>query len=480
MIKKKAVSALIWSAAGQVGATGLSTMFVLIFARFVSPEDFGIFAIGSLLAALSAHLSGLGLSTALVQRATFDDDVFSTAFWISVGTATALAVAITALAGPIAALFSAVELGEIVPFMALAMVMANATALLSAILRREMNMKALANRTIAANLTSGAVATPLVINGYGAYALVTQYVIAAGLTLILTIFLTGWRARLQFQRNIASELLRYGIPVMKADFVSVFNMESPKFFIGLFLGTTTLGIYSMASRLLNMLLMIFATTLSSVAFPLLSETNRTTPERMKEMHLRILRLAALVYAPLFVLLAILSEEVVAIALGPNWAGAGNVTAILCLAGIPLSLGYVNGATAMALGYSQMRYRCILVGAVIGTLLLAVMAPFGLIWAGGALLLRSLVAETLLAKRVLRLASVPMRDLVPLLKVPVLGSGGIAVVAGLIYWALGPATALVKALCVVIFGIGVYTALVFLLDRSSVTEIRSLISARRSP
>jgi O-antigen/teichoic acid export membrane protein len=479
LIKKKAVSALIWSAAGQVGATGISTIFVLIFARFVSPEGFGIFAIGSLLAALSANLSGMGLSTALVQRETFDDDVFSTAFWISVGTATALAIAITALAGPIAALFSAQELAEIVPFMAFAMVMANATALLSAILRREMNLKALANRTIAANLTSGAVATPLVINGYGIYALVTQYVIAAGLTLILTIFLTGWRARLQFHRSIAGELLRYGIPVMKADFVSVFNMESPKFFIGLFLGTTTLGIYSMASRLLNMLLMIFATTLSSVAFPLLSETNRTTPERMKEMHLRILRLAALAYAPLFTLLAILSEEVVALALGPHWAGASNVTAILCLAGIPLSLGYVNGATAMALGHPQMRYRCILTGAVIGTLLLAVMAPFGLIWAGGALLLRSLVAETLLAKGVLRLASVPMRDVLPMLKVPVVGSGSIAIVAGLVYLAL-PASDLVKACCVVIFGMGVYASLVLLLDRSSVTEIRSLITARRQP
>lgn len=479
MLKKKPVSALIWSAIAQVGATGISTVFVLIFARFVSPEGFGIFAIGSMVMALSAQLSGLGLSTALVHCDKLNDDVFSTAFWISIGSAAALATATAALGGPLATVFSAPELMEIVPLMALAMVVANAATLQGAILRREMNMKALANRTITANLVSGAVSTPLAIYGFGIYALVTQYVIAAALTLVLTIFLTGWRVRARFHRGIAAELLRYGIPAMKADVLSVFNMESPKLFIGFFLGTTALGVYSMASRLLNMLLMIFATTLSNVAFPLLSETNRSTPERIKEVHLRILRLAALAYVPLFVLLAFLSEELVFLTLGPQWAGAANVTAILCLSAIPISLGYVNGATAMAVGCPNIRYRYVLIGAVLGLFFLALMAPFGLIWAGSALLLRSLIVEMLLLERVLRLVSANLREALPLLKSPAIGAVGIVAAGGLVHLAVGRTLNLEGAIVMAILSSGLYAALIFLLDRAAIAEIRSILVCRHA-
>ena len=104
MIKKKAVSAMIWTFVGQIGSTGISSVFILIFARFMPPSDFGVFASGALLMSLTAPVAGLGLATALVQRHSLDTRSLSTAFWISFGASALLGSLMVAFAGLIALL----------------------------------------------------------------------------------------------------------------------------------------------------------------------------------------------------------------------------------------------------------------------------------------------------------------------------------------------------------------------------------------
>jgi len=390
MTRKKTLSALIWSAAGQFGATGISTIFVLIFARFVPVEDFGVFAIGSLLSAMSAQLSGLGLNTALVQRHKLDDAVFSDAFWIVVAGSAAFAAVISFSAQLISSMFSSVRLAGIIPIMMLGMVMGNISALKSAILRREIKMKALANRTIAANLFGGAVAMPLAISGYGVYALVTQYLAVSALTLVLTISLTGWRAQFRFNRSTAYELLRY--------------------------------------------------------------------------------------VPVFVFLALLSDDLVVFALGASWTSAGDITFILCLAGIPISLGYLNGAVAMAFGQPSLRYQCNLVGTVIGTVLLTSMTSNGLLSAGFALLLRGFISEALLTVRVISHFEISLRGILTILRAPAFGGISIMLLAWLVHTTIEPVNKLSEVVLTTTLGTVGYIVLVLLLDRMVITELRSLLKS----
>lgn len=476
-MKKKAVSALIWSGAGQFGSTGISTIFVLIFAHFVSPAEFGIFAICTMVLTLSFQIAGLGLGTALVQRDTLDTKALSTAFWMSVGTAVILAALLIALSGPISSLFDEPTIRDMIAPMMFVLVIRSATGILTASLVREMNIRAMTNRTLVANLVSGLVATPLALNGYGAVALVTQVVAVGILMLILTLRLTGLPVRLQFDRSTARDLLRFGIPVMKSDFLNVFNVESPKFFVGLFLGTTALGIYSMANRLLSLLMMLLGATLSSVAYPLLSEVNRTTPERVHEVHLRLLKLASTAFLPVFLLCAVLSEELILIALGPQWTDAGPLLMFLFLAGIPMSLGYLNGATAMAIGKPELRYRFILIGAVIGTLLLAVATQFGVIWVGVALLLRSVIAESLLMRGVLKLAGTSLPRGLSVLKAAGLAGITLVVLAILIQTAVADASVLSTVAVVVGGALAGFAVVIWLMDRDVVREIGALVRNR---
>ncbi len=469
---------MIWSLVGQIGATGISTIFILIFARFMAPSDFGVFALSVLLTNLTAHLAGLGLSTALIHRSTLDARSLNTAFWMSLGTSLVLAGVLVALSGPIALLFRVPRIGDIILPLAAAMVIGSCTTLLSAVLRRDLKMKALSTRLLVANLVSGAVATPLAINGYGATSLVTQAVVGAVLSFIATVLSIGWTVRLQFDRDAAKEMLRYGIPVMKSDFLTLFNMENPKLFIGILLGTDALGIYSMASRLLNLLMIVFGSSVTSVAFPLLSEVHRTSPEQVHKVHLRLFRLAGTIYIPVFLLSAVLSVEVIAMALGSKWAAAAPVTALLCLVGIPVSLGNINGATVLAIGHSLLRYRIVLLGSVISILFLAAATPFGLIWVGVALLLRAFIIETLMARSVLLLLERSFPKDLSVLKAAALAGVVLVGVASLVRWGLAEASPLTTLAICSVTALPAYAICIWHLDRDVVKEMAALF--RRGP
>lgn len=473
MIKKKAIKALIWSLIGQIGSSGISTIFILVFARFMSPAEFGVFAAGAMVTNLASMLAGLGLATALVQQKQFDTAMISTAFWLATGASVVLAGAVVALAGPISLLFHDPRIHGVMLPLAIAMIVSNGTAILTTVLRRDLDLRGLSLRALVVNLGAGLIATPLVMAGHGAAGLVTQSVANAVLSLTATILLVGWRVRLQFDRDGAKEMLKYSIPVMKSDFLNIANLESPKFFIGVFLGSDALGLYSMANRLLNLLLQVLGTPLSSVAFPLVSEIHRNEPEQVGEIHIRLLKLAAVTILPVFLVFSSFAVDIVTLFFGPNWAGAGFLSAWMSLSGILLVLGYVNGATIMAIGHPQQRYQYILAGVLVGTILLAAMTRLGLVWVGFALLLRAMFTEGLMTRGVLRLLGVgfpnALRSLLPQ------AIAGIALVAtavavqlafsgasALFYVAVGGAAAL-----------GAYVVCTWILDRAVFAQLSSL-------
>ena len=171
---------------------------MLIFARFLTAEDFGLFAAGVLVMGFASQLAVFGLNTVIVQRPDLETRALSTAFWMAFGLSVLLAGALTACAAPVARSFGSAAIAELIPFLAVGMVAATASALLTALLRRDLNMRALARRTLLANTISGLIALPFVLWGFGTWGLVIQSAGGSVLTLVLTLLVVGWPVRAMF------------------------------------------------------------------------------------------------------------------------------------------------------------------------------------------------------------------------------------------------------------------------------------------
>lgn len=392
MLKARALSATLWSAVEQIGAKGLSTIFMLIFARYLTAEDFGVFAAATLAIGFASKLAVFGLNTVVVQRPDLDTRALSTGFWLALGASILLAALLVSFAPLVAALFDNAAVTALIPALAIGMVVASASTLMTALLRRELNMKALARRTLTANTISGVIATPFILSGFGAWGLVIQSVGGAILTLALTIMLIGWPFKFVFDVRVAREMWRFGAPVTGADLLTHYNRESPKLFVGLFFGAEALGIFAMAMRVMNLMLEVVGVTLTKVTLPVMSQVSRSTPDRMAEIYVRLLRLAALIIVPSFLLVLIFRGFVVDVLLGANWSAIIPILLPLLLAGLFTVFNYVTGSTLVAMGFPEWRLWIAVMRALAGTILFLVLGPLGLLAVGYAFLARSILIE----------------------------------------------------------------------------------------
>src|SRR6478672_8769668 len=68
---------------GQGGIFALRLTFMMVVARLLQPEDFGLVAMATIVTAVLELFASAGLSMATVQKSTIDSEQISTLFWIN-------------------------------------------------------------------------------------------------------------------------------------------------------------------------------------------------------------------------------------------------------------------------------------------------------------------------------------------------------------------------------------------------------------
>ena len=393
MLKQRALIATAWSALEQIGSGGIQTLFMLVFARALTPEDFGVVASAILVIGFGERLALFGVDSALVQRSSVDSRAFSTSLWLVAVSATLTALVVLCVAPMIATLFGDEAIKIALRYLTVSMLFTCLGAVFASMLRRNLRMKTLAQRTLIANLVAGLVATAFVLKGFGYIALVIQAVVASALTLFLTASLSGIRPALTFDRTTACELLKFGMPTAGANILTQYNRECPRLFVGVFLGPQALGFFSMATRIVNLVVNISGLTISKVSLPFFSEVRRGSG-KLDEAFLRVASLSAAVVLPCFAIIGLTRDSFVHVFLGPQWISVPTLLLLLSPAGLLTALNFINGSALMAAGLPGLRFRLAIARALVGTFLLIALTPHGAAWAAAALLLRGILVEPL--------------------------------------------------------------------------------------
>ncbi|MAU20752.1 MAG: hypothetical protein CMH13_09485 [Martelella sp.] len=475
--KQRALGATIWSAVEQVGGQGVSTIFLLVFARVLTPEDFGIFTSGALLVGFATKLCVFGLDSVVVQKPQLDDREFSTAVWTTVFFSAVLGLGLMLVAKPLAAAFDEPGIVDLMPVLVVATIASALTATLTGMLRRDLKMKSLAKRTLISNLLSGAIAAPFVFLGFGYQALFIQLIGGAVLTLVLTYFVLGRTVRMTFDASAARQMLTFGASMTAADLLTYYNRESPKLFVGFFLGVDALGIFSMGMRVMNLLLQVVGVAFSRVTLPILAEVHRSSPERVKEIFLRLVRLAGAVMVPIFLLSVVLRDSLVKVMLGEQWSAVAPIIAFLGGAGLLTSLNYVNGSTIVAIGRPSARLWFSSLRAIIGTILLAAAAPFGVVYVAAAFFLRGVIVEPLQLGYLLRKLGTNYLNYLSSLKGVLLATLALVAVGSGLVMLLSAWPPLVLLVVAASVAVVVFMAVLMLTDRKFVLELSVLRSSR---
>lgn len=375
-LRSEALKGVKWTAVNTWVSQGLSLLVLLILARLLEPEDFGLFAIAHIVMMLVTTVANQGLSEALIQRKEIDAGHQHSVFWLSLLVSLSLALLLYLVRDPVATLFNNDELSRILPALAALPILQGMTSVPHASMTRALAFRLTAIVSIVSALTGSTTAILMALKGYGVWSLVGQHVTAAVVRLLMSWALVGWYPKPVFSFSKVREIWRFGVFMMAGNVTSQMSARIDSLFVGSLLGAHLLGLYAVGRRVVEMAHQTITSTIGQVAMPTFARMQDERP-RMKTAFLNATQSLVAITYPMFGILAVLSHEFTLLFLGPKWLAGAPVLALLSIAALMVTTSWLGANALVANGRADLRFIITIVNLFTGVLLVSLAYPFGL-------------------------------------------------------------------------------------------------------
>jgi glycosyltransferase involved in cell wall biosynthesis/O-antigen/teichoic acid export membrane protein len=345
----RTASGAVWTYASY--ATGRAFVFLgmATVARLVSPDDYGLFNMAAVGISLLEGTYDLGLRRGLIYLGAVRAwGMRQTGFVLSLG-AGALLTLILYLASPFVATFYAEpRVTALMQMLSVYFGIACLGVVPDAILQHRLAFNRRFWPAIVAPAGRYLIAVPLVAMGFGAWGLAWGQLIGVSLEVVLLVSLSGWRPRLGWSSEAASQLVKYSSQVSLVEWTAALGFNLDYLLVGHFLGATVLGLYTLAFKLPDSTIGAAGWVGSRVLLPALVQME-DRGDGVGEGFLYALRLALVLLAPLAAALCILTPRLLPLLFGDQWSAATPVVQLLFISASLNAVSQIIGAAFMAAG-----------------------------------------------------------------------------------------------------------------------------------
>jgi polysaccharide transporter, PST family len=324
-------------------------------ARLLSPGDYGLVAMVSVLTNFMCMFQDMGLSSATVQSSSISRDQISALYWINVGLGTLIMFVIMASAFFIAGFYKNQQLIQVTIGLSFVPFLGSLGAQHKALLNREMRFRSLALIQVTALLAGFIAALFVAIYGGEYWALILNNIVSVFCSSLGMWIASDFRPSWPKKETKIRSLLSFGVNVAGFDLAYYFHDNMDKLLIGRTWGEHQLGLYSRAYSLLELPLSSIRFPLNRVAFPAMSRL-KNEPTRYQSYYVKYCSLLAFISMPLVVFLYICSENIIRLVLSEKWLGAVEIFRILSVAGFIQSVASLRTTVIMSSGQGKRLFR----------------------------------------------------------------------------------------------------------------------------
>ena len=347
-VKHAAAKSTFWAALETGGAQVSSFVFFVVFARILSPEEFGVYALSMAIVGTVTIILFQGFGDALIQVETLDEDYTSTVFWTNMMLAVGMValLQIIALLGP--ALFAEPTIRPVLAWLSLLCIPQAMISVHSALARRALDLRVFAIRTIVGYLAGGMVGVVLALDGWGVWSLVVSQLVQAVVIVVVMWRSSDWRPRMRFSVPAFRELLQFSKHFIAASMIGSCIDDLGSVLIGLSLDVTTVGYYALALRVIRAVVTVTMTPLQLVMMPVLSRIagNRV---HFNAVYTDMVVMVSTVWVPAVAGLGLLAPDLVPMVFGDRWQSAISVLQAMCFASVTMPLWAFSGQALSAVG-----------------------------------------------------------------------------------------------------------------------------------
>ncbi len=370
-----AIKGISWMSVFRIVTRALSLLKIAVLARVLTPSQFGVFGIASLVLAFLEILTETGINIILIQAKKEIEEYIDSAWVVSIIRGIIICLVIV-ISSPIVALFFRTpEALGILLLISLVPLIKGFINPAEVKFQKELGfMYEFWFRTTLFFVDALATVFFAIVT-HSVYSLVFGLLIGSILEVILSFALIRPLPKLRFDRKYFKEIFQKGKWITVSGILNYFGDNGDDIIVGRFLGTTTLGIYQVAYRISILPISEISDVVNKVIFPVYSKIEGDR-DRLRKAFVKTTSIVSVATLLLGVLIFTFPETIVTVVLGQQWLNAVPVLKILSIYGV--LRGVLSPSSAVFLAIERQEYVTIMTLTRFGVLLITII-PFVLMF-----------------------------------------------------------------------------------------------------
>lgn len=327
----------------------------LVLARVLDPADFGLVGYALLMLGFLTVLKSGGMGRAIIYRQDLTDDEAGEVFVISMAFALVFTCVAWLLAPAVATFFAQPQMTLVARVLSLSFIINALGETHESQLKKRMQFGRAFTPAIVFSIVRGLVSVALAIAGFGYWSLVWGQLCGDAAYTLSCWGLFRWLPRLRLRRATAATLLRYGLHVVLLELIALAVINADEVIVGKQLGSTALGLYSVAYTLAQICTISLASAVSVAVFPAFAVA-QYDHAALRAGYLDVLRYTALVLAPVGAGLLVTAPAFVHAFFTSSWWPMIPVIQALAVYGAIFAIGWSAGDVWLARGRPDIQWK----------------------------------------------------------------------------------------------------------------------------
>ena len=329
------INGIFWTAVQKYSGLIVQIIVTAILARLLTPEDFGVVAIATVLIAFFTLFTDMGIGSAIIQKQDLTQEDLNSIFSFTIWGGILLAVLFFWAAYLIGAFYKEDSLVLICQLLSVNLLFAAWNIVPNALLNKNKRFKFIAERTLSLQVICGIISVFAAYQGLGLYTLLISPILTAIGVFVLNYRQYPLQFSWQMQTGALKKIFSYSSFQFLFNFINYFSRNLDKLIIGRFFSMNELGYYEKSYRLMMLPLQYVTNVITPVMHPILTFL-QDDYKSLTEKYNKIIKLIATISFPLGVFLFFAADDIIHIVYGERWDKAIPVFQILALS-LPLQM-----------------------------------------------------------------------------------------------------------------------------------------------